>query len=39
MKALRTIEAPRFAETCLSAWTGNNPELPASFYAAEETRD
>ena len=33
MKALSATEAKKFAERWLPAWTGNNPELLASFYA------
>lgn len=33
MKALSANEARRFAERWLPAWTGNDPELLASFYS------
>jgi hypothetical protein len=33
VKALSATEAKKFAERWLPAWTGNNPELLASFYA------
>ena len=33
MKALSAAEAKTFADRWLPAWTGNNPELLASFYS------
>ncbi len=33
MKFLSATEAKAFAEKWLPAWTGNNPELLASFYS------
>jgi hypothetical protein len=33
MNCLSPAEAQRFAEKWLPAWTGNNPELLASFYS------
>ena len=33
MKSLSAAEAKEFAERWLPAWTGNNPELLASFYS------
>lgn len=33
MKHLTAAEAREFAETWLPAWSGNNPELLASFYS------
>lgn len=33
MQALSAAEARAFAERWLPAWTGNNPELLASFYS------
>ena len=33
MKAMSAVEARSFAERWLPAWTGNNPELLASFYS------
>ena len=33
MKALSATEAREFADRWLPAWTGNNPELLASFYS------
>lgn len=35
MKYLTAIEAKQFAEKWLPAWTGNNPELLASFYSED----
>jgi hypothetical protein len=35
MKHLSADEARRFAEKWLPAWTGNNPELLASFYSED----
>jgi hypothetical protein len=35
MKYLDTVEARRFAESWLPAWTGNNPELLVSFYSED----
>jgi hypothetical protein len=35
MKYLTTIEAKQFAAKWLPAWSGNNPELLAGFYAEE----
>lgn len=35
MKPLTPVEAHAFAERWLPAWTGNNPELLASFYAED----
>ena len=35
MKALSATEAKQFAERWLPAWTGNNPELLASFYSED----
>ena len=35
MKPLSTVEARAFAERWLPAWTGNDPELLASFYAED----
>lgn len=35
MKSLSAQEARTFAEKWLPAWTGNNPELLASFYSAD----
>ncbi len=35
MKYLTAIEARRFAEKWLPAWTGNNPELLAGFYSED----
>ena len=35
MNALTAQEARRFAERWLPAWTGNNPELLASFYSED----
>lgn len=33
MKSLSAIEARRFAESWLPAWSGNDPELLAGFYS------
>ncbi|PKN19997.1 MAG: hypothetical protein CVU71_06435 [Deltaproteobacteria bacterium HGW-Deltaproteobacteria-6] len=33
MKYLTALEAGQFAEKWLPAWSGNNPELLASFYS------
>jgi hypothetical protein len=33
MKYLTVLEARQFAEKWLPAWSGNNPELLASFYS------
>jgi hypothetical protein len=33
--SLSSPEARRFAETWLPAWSGNNPELLASFYSED----
>ena len=35
MNALSASEAREFAERWLPAWTGNNPELLASFYSED----
>src|SRR5688572_3311354 len=35
MNALSASEARQFAERWLPAWTGNNPELLASFYSED----
>jgi hypothetical protein len=35
MKYLTAIEAKQFAEKWLPAWSGNNPELLASFYSED----
>ena len=35
MQYLTAIEARRFAEVWLPAWTGNNPEYLASCYSAD----
>jgi hypothetical protein len=35
MKYLTAIEAKQFAEKWLLAWSGNNPELLASFYSED----
>jgi hypothetical protein len=35
MKYFTTIEAKQFAEKWLPAWSGNNPELLASFYSED----
>jgi hypothetical protein len=35
MKYLTAIEARQFAERWLPAWSGNNPELLASFYSED----
>jgi hypothetical protein len=35
MKFLSAPEARKFAETWLPAWTGNDPELLASFYSED----
>jgi len=35
MKYLTAIEAKKFAEKWLPAWSGNNPELLASFYSED----
>ena len=35
MKYLTAIEAKKFAEKLLPAWSGNNPELLASFYSED----
>ena len=35
MKYLTVIEARQFAEKWLPAWSGNNPELLASFYSED----
>ena len=35
MKYLTAIEARQFAEKWLPAWSGNNPELLASFYSED----
>jgi hypothetical protein len=35
MKSLSAKEAREFAERWLPAWTGNNPELLASFYSED----
>ena len=35
MKFMTAPEARRFAEKWLPAWTGNNPELLASFYSED----
>lgn len=35
MNSLSALEARRFAEQWLPAWTGNNPELLANFYSED----
>ena len=35
MKYLTAIEAKQFAQKWLPAWSGNNPELLASFYSED----
>jgi len=35
MKYYTTIQARQFAEKWLPAWTGNNPELLASYYTED----
>jgi hypothetical protein len=35
MKYYTSIEAKQFAEKWLPAWSGNNPELLASFYSED----
>jgi len=35
MNHLTALEARRFAEEWLPAWSGNNPELLASFYSED----
>jgi hypothetical protein len=35
MKYLTALEARQFAEKWLPAWSGNNPELLASFYSED----
>jgi hypothetical protein len=35
MKYLDAVEAKRFAESWLPAWTGNHPELLVSFYSED----
>lgn len=35
MRPLRVAEARQFAEKWLPAWSGNNPELLASFYSED----
>lgn len=35
MKYLTAIEAKQFADKWLPAWSGNNPELLASFYSED----
>jgi hypothetical protein len=35
MQYLNALEAKRFAEAWLPAWTGNNPEHLASFYSED----
>jgi hypothetical protein len=35
MKYLTAVEAKQFAEKWLPAWSGNNPDLLASFYSED----
>ena len=35
MKSLNATESRKFAEKWLPAWSGNNPELLASFYSED----